>query len=322
MMERAILDFPQQFTYQPKIENRARFKRPRSFILVGMGGSHLNGDLVLTYNPNFPLHVRRDYGLPALPLGELKKYLIIASSYSGNTEEVVAAYHQARKYKLPLVCIAIGGKLIQMAKRDRVPYIQMPNTGIQPRNGLGFSFRALLTVLGEGKVLTETEKLAQTLQPRKLMNAGQRLAEQLKNYAPIFYCSRQNETVAWNWKIKMNETGKIPAFYNVLPELNHNEMTSFDVKPRSRALSRLFHFVMLSDASDDPHIQKRMKVLEWLYRSRKLPVINVPLRGKSHLHKIFSSLILADWTALYTAKHYGLEPEKVPMVEEFKKLIG
>jgi len=68
-------------------------------------------------------------------------------------------------------------------------------------------------------------------------------------------------------------------------------------------------------------VQKRMAILERLYRERGLPVETLELQGKTQFEKMFSSLVLADWTAVYTAEHYGLESEQVPMVEELKKLM-
>ncbi|MBI2506768.1 MAG: bifunctional phosphoglucose/phosphomannose isomerase, partial [Candidatus Colwellbacteria bacterium] len=138
---------------------------------------------------------------------------------------------------------------------------------------------------------------------------------------PIIYSSRRNIALAYNWKIKFNETGKAPAFYNTFPELNHNEMTGFDVQETTRELSDKMFFIFLKDEDDHPKITKRMEVLERLYRDRKLSVAVVSLEGNSKMEKIFNSLTLADWTAYYTAKRYNVEPEQVPMVEEFKKLL-
>jgi glucose/mannose-6-phosphate isomerase len=136
------------------------------------------------------------------------------------------------------------------------------------------------------------------------------------------YASVRNTAIAQNWKIKFNETGKVPAFWNVVPELNHNEMTGFDAKAKTTPLSRHFHFVFLKDAEDDRRIIKRMNVMEKLFRDRGFKTEIVLLQGKTDLHKIFNGLILADWTAFHSAKLYGVDPEQVPMVEEFKKMIA
>lgn len=320
-MHDAILNFPSQFSFQPKVGNVYALKKKKQIVVCGMGGSHLAADLLLAYRPDYPMITRRDYGLPSLPEKILKESLIVASSYSGNTEEVIEAYDQARKKKLLLIVVAVGGTLIEMAKRDNVPYIQMPNMGIQPRSALGLSLRSLLKALGEERLLRVTDHLVHVLKPKKLEKPGARLAKMMKNRVPVIYCSQQNETVAWNWKIKLNETGKIPAFYNVLPEMNHNEMNGFDVTPRSAHLSKSFHFIILRDVVDHPQIQKRMSVLARLYKKRKLPVTIIDLKGNDFFEKVFSSLLLAEWVSFYTANLYGLESEQVPMVEEFKKLI-
>lgn len=147
------------------------------------------------------------------------------------------------------------------------------------------------------------------------------LAAALRGKVPVVYSSARNQAVAYNWKIKMNETGKIPAFYNIFPELNHNEMTGFDVVPATKTLSSRLHFVFLTDSADHPQVQKRMRVCRKLYEKRGLPVTDAALQGAAPFEKIFNSLLAADWAALHLSKLYGTEAEQVPMVETFKKLI-
>ncbi|MBI2475382.1 bifunctional phosphoglucose/phosphomannose isomerase [Candidatus Uhrbacteria bacterium] len=319
MMSDAIKNFPKQFSYKPVIELTKRLKKFSHYYVIGMGGSHLAADLALIWNPKLPLTIVSDYGLPSRVT---KKDLVIASSYSGNTEEIIDGLKIALKKKIPVVVIAIGGKLIALSKKHNLPYIQLPNTGIQPRCALGFSLRALLKIVRDERGLRESAKLTKTLVATKYEKAGQTLASKLTGKVPVIYSSQNNLAIAYNWKIKLNETGKIPAFYNVLPELNHNEMNGFDVQPTTKQLCDKFHFIFLKDKKDHARVQKRMSILEQLYRQRGLPVEIVELRGKTAFEKMFSSLVLADWTAVYLAKHYGLESEQVPMVEKFKKLMN
>jgi glucose/mannose-6-phosphate isomerase len=322
MMNDTIFAFAKQFAYEPVIENSDALDTHSSFLLTGMGGSHLAGDLLLTIDPSFPLVIRRDYGMPDVSEDVMKKSLFIASSYSGNTEEVVIALEQATKKDLSRCVIAVGGKLIDMAIKHGIPYIQLPNTGIQPRSALGFSFLALLKMVEQRALIEETHALANVIDPSSLEQTGKALAQKTKDHVPVIYCSRRNETLAWNWKIKFNETGKVPAFYNVFPELNHNEMTGFDVQSSSKHLSDIFHVIMLKDTDDHPKILKRMDVVEKLYAQRGLPVTVLELEGGSHIEKLFRGLLIGDWTAVHTAQLYGLESEQVPMVEEFKKMIA
>lgn len=320
-MYEAIKNFNKQFLYEPEIKNQENLTKKSSFVVIGMGGSALAPLLLKTWKPESDIIIHRDYGLPETP-EKLKNKLIILSSYSGNTEEVIDAFLEAKENNLDMAVITVSGKLLSLAKENNTPYIELPNTGIQPRMALGFSMKAFLKLVGEESELKNISKLAESLNPTYFEENGKILAQKLKNYVPVIYASNHNSSLAYNWKIKLNETGKIPAFYNVLPELNHNEMTGFDAKDSTKELSNKFYFIILKDTGDNPKILKRMEVLEKLYKDRGLKVETIELKGKDTWHKIFSSLLLADWTAYYTALEYGLEPEQVPMVEEFKKLIS
>jgi glucose/mannose-6-phosphate isomerase len=320
-MYEAIKNFHKQFLYEPKIENLGHFVKKSRFLVVGMGGSGLAPKLIKSHFPDLEIIIHQDYGLPLLSDQSLQDSLIILSSYSGNTEEVIEAFYQAKDKKLDMVVIAVGGELLNLAQENKIPYILLPNTGIQPRSALGYSVKAFMKFIGNEKDLQELSKLADILDPSLYEQDGKNLAKKLKNYVPIIYTSRRNEAIGYNWKIKLNETGKIPAFSNVLPELNHNEMTSFDVADSTKSLSNNFFFLILKDKEDHPQIQKRMSVLEKLYKKRNLRVEIKDIEGESSWQKVFASLVLADFVAYYTAMEYGLESEQVPMVEEFKKLI-
>lgn len=320
-MEEAIKNFPKQFLWEPEIENATQWKQFKGFILVGMGGSHLQGDIFQTVVPGFNLSVHQDYGLPPWPLSVLKETLVIASSYSGNTEETISAFQEAISRHIPVAAISVGGKLLDLAKQHAVPYIQIPDTGIQPRMALGFTFRALAKMVGKDNLLKDARGLVSLLKPEILEKRGKELAQKLQGKIPVLYASNRNYALAYNWKIKFNEGGKIPAFANVFPELNHTEMTGFDIQESTKNLSSRFHFILLKDSQDHPRIQKRMEVLTAMYKERGFQVETIELEGSSALERVFSSLLLADWTSFYAASFYGTDPELVPMVEEFKKLM-
>ncbi len=321
-MYETIKNFNRQFLYEPEVKNQQKLTGKKSFVVVGMGGSALAPLLLKTWQPSLDIEVNRDYGLPRIPEEELENKLIIFSSYSGNTEEVIDAFSETRGKNLELAVIATGGKLLYLAKENNIPYVELPNTGIQPRMALGYSAKAFLKLMGEENGLKEISKLSGSLNPGSYEEKGKALAEKLKNHVPVIYASNRNSSVAYIWKIKLNETGKIPAFFDTFPELNHNEMTGFDVKDTTMELDRKFHFVILRDTGDNPKIVKRMDLLEKIYQDRGLQVSTVELEGESIWHKIFSGVVLADFTAYHTALLYGVEPEQIPMVEEFKKLIA
>ncbi len=322
-MYEAIKNFPKQFEFEPKIENEENLQRREKFLVIGMGGSALPADLVKTWNPRIDLIVHKNYSIPPVFKREPRERLVIIISYSGNTEESLDAYESARESGCSLAVISVGGKLLEYARKDEVSYIQLPDTGIQPRSALGFSFKSLLKLMGvEKEVLEEVSNLSRSLDPVAIEAEGKALAHRLRGFVPVIYSSIENFAIAYNWKIKFNETGKVPAFYNVLPELNHNEMTGFDVTEKTRSLSEKFYFLILKDATDRPQISQRASVLANLYRDRGLQVETIDLDGAGIFLKMFRSLLLADWTAYYLGESYGVETEQVPLVEKFKKLIA
>ncbi|MEK7464454.1 MAG: SIS domain-containing protein [Patescibacteria group bacterium] len=320
-MKKAIEKFADQFGWDPILENADSLKRHNKFIVVGMGGSNLSAGLLKAYDPAVDIMVHRNYGLPALGDKELKERLLICSSYSGNTEEVLDAFGVAVKKKLALVVISTGGKLLQLAKKELVPYIQIPDWDLEPRMAVGLNFMAMLRVMGKDSELRDASNLSFGLQPADIEEEGKRLAKRLKGYVPVIYASSRYKAVAYNWKIKFNETAKIPAFFNVFPELNHNEMVGFDAKNSNKSLSDKFYFLILKNDDDHPKIVKRIGVLQELFEARGLPVETLDLKGNNKLERIFNSLILADWTTYYVAEGCGVDPEDISMVEEFKKLI-
>lgn len=319
-----IKNYAKQFEYEPIVENAAKLgkRKFKKFIVVGMGGSHLAADILKAWHPELHVIVWSNYSLPPMRDKNLKEHLVILSSYSGNTEEVIDAFQAARAKRCAVAVVAARGKLAALAAKFKVPYVEMPDFHMQPRMATPLSLLGLLAIMGEKAWLAEARELRLGLHPAREEHRGRDLAKRLHEAVPVIYASARNAAIAYNWKIKFNETGKVPAFMNVVPELNHNEMNGFDVKERTAPLSHRFHFVFLKDGGDDRRIIKRMSVLEKLYRDRGLKTEVVLLQGKTEPQKIFNALTLADWTAYHTAKLYGNDPQEVPMVEEFKRLIA
>lgn len=293
-----------------------------------MGGSAFPAEILKTDRPELDIVNHRSYDLPTLrSFSEVgpssvrsTKSLVIASSYSGTTEETLSSFEKARKQKLNLAAITMGGKLLTLAKKYKVPYVQIPDTKIQPRMSTGFFVTAISKIIGL-KNEKELASLSKTLKPLAWQKKGKALSENLWDQLPIIYTSEKNSAIAHVWKIKFNENGKIPAFWNSLPEMNHNEMTGYDTTKTTTSLSSNLHLIFLEDSSDQPRIKKRFAVTKKIIGAKGLNLSSVPLSGKNIWEKIFNSLLLADWTSLYLAKYYGNNPEQVPMVEEFKKLI-
>lgn len=323
-MEKSIQGFPKQFTFQPKVENSVNLKPAENIIVAGMGGSAFPVGILKIAHPELNIANHRDYGLPSSLIHNSKfiipNSLVICCSYSGNTEETISSFEDVRKKKIPVAVLTVGGKLLELAKKHKVPYVQIPDTGIQPRAATGFVVVGLSKLIG-----LKNEKnflaLSKSLKSEKWAKVGKALSENLWDQIPVVYASARNSEIARAWKIKFNENAKIPAFWNFLPEMNHNEMTGFDSAKTTAKLNQNLHLIFLEDLMDHPHIKKRFSVTKKILTQKGIANSSIPLAGKNIWEKIFNSTLLADWTSLHLAKYYGVDPENVPMVEQFKNLI-
>lgn len=319
-MRKAINDFPNQLRFKPIIENIDSLEKKEKFIVSGMGGSHLAADLIKTWNPSFDMTVHHDYGLPAMS-DDLKNYLVIISSYSGNTEEAIDGFNIAVSKGLAVAAVSTGGEVIELAKKHKKPYIQIPDTGIEPRSALGFSAVSLLKMMSQEKALSDIKEVADRLNMEEAEREGKELAQRLNNKIPIIYSSTKNEPIAYNWKIRFNETGKIPSFYNTIPELNHNEMVGFDREGKTRPISDNFYFIFLKDEEDHKRNLLRMEITKNILTEKNLPVEMITLKGENIWEKVFSSLLLADWATFYAAENYKLNAQETEIINRFKGII-
>src|SRR3989344_4488760 len=319
-MEESIKGIASQFNFNPEIENSDKFGSYGKFVVSGMGGSHLAADILKNLLPEIPMTVHQDYGVPQGALGT--DTLFIASSFSGNTEETLDFAKCVLEENWPLAIVTKGGELLKLAEDNKLPFVLIPDVKIQPRIALGYSILALAKLFKNAELIREFQTLSSRLNTVLLEEKGVELQKELGERIPIIYSSERNRVIAYNWKIKFNETGKIPAFFNIFPELNHNELSGFDHNEKSADLSQKFLIIALTDSEDDKRIQKRMEVTLDVLSQKGIAVKKINLEGETRVLKIFNSLIFADWTAFHTAKYYGHEPNDVPLVEEFKHRLS
>lgn len=319
-MYESIINFAKQLSFKPVVENGPFDAQRKKIIVGGMGGSHLSAGLLKLADPASDILQHRNYGLPALAPEALSQSACIASSYSGNTEETLDFANAALAAKLPLAAIASGGKLLAFAQEHKLPHVRIPDDIVQPRVAVGVSLKALATLVGQSDIVAELERLAGTFQPTSREKEGKRIAEALEGFTPLIYASATNKAIAFNWKIKINETAKTPAFFNVFSEMNHNELAGFARNERGPKTS--FKALFVKDDRDLPRIQKRMEVVAPLLDENGIPTVETALSGDSALERALVSLVTADWTGYYLAKAYGTNPDDNPVVEEFKKRIA
>ncbi|MEK7560298.1 MAG: bifunctional phosphoglucose/phosphomannose isomerase [Patescibacteria group bacterium] len=320
-MFESIKNTKQQFLWEPVLNN-AKAKEFKRIIVCGMGGSNIASGFLEMLRPDLDILAHRTYGLPATVS---KNDLVILSSYSGNTEETLDSLKEAVSEGLNIVAIAAGGKLLDLAKEKNIPFIQIPVSTIQPRMALGYSLLAMLKAIGGEENIKKIHEFGKNFNPDVFEVPGRELAEKLQGKIPVIYSSWKNKSIAYAWKIKFNESAKIPAFFNVFPELNHNEMVgflSFVATPEGVCGSVINpYFIFLKDSKDHPKVQKRMEITQKLLTEKGYSCHSYVFVDSHRVYKIFNSLTLADWVAYHIAKNFGINPEDSAIIEDFKNKI-
>jgi glucose/mannose-6-phosphate isomerase len=317
-LEETLKRFREQFEWHPVVENPQKLGAYGSYIVAGMGGSHLGAWLIQKFDPHLELKIHRDYGLPALSDAQIRGSLFIASSYSGTTEETLDAASSAYDKRMHLAAISLGGPLIEFARNHELPFIQIPDTGLEPRMAIGYSMIGIARIMGNEFLERTIREGGQKVNPTEDQIAGMRLAEKLLGKVPLIYASNANLPLAYIWKVKFNETSKIPAFCNTFPELNHNEFTGFDIVDTTREISSKFHIIMLADPKDHPRVQKRMSLTQKMLLEKGIGAEMVTLHGE-YFEKLFYAALMADWVSLGLANQYGVPNPETPLIAEFKK---
>ena len=297
-----------------------------SIILAGMGGSGHPGDLVNALGiTNVPLYVHRNYDLPTAYLSHigLTNPLVIASSYSGNTEESISAYELAKREGLSLLVSASGGKLQELAEQDGTPFIKIDYRDMQPRHTLFAAFTGIYTALKNSGLaenidedLRRVEKVLIEKTPT-LEESGKALAKKIKGKTPVYLSTDTLGFATKNFKIQTNENAKYPAFWNTFPELNHNEMLGFSKLAEMQNPNQFF-VTIFRDSDDHARNRARIDVTTQLYRDWGVGVEHVNIEGRTLLEKLFSMVALGLWTTYFLALEYGIDPVPVEGVESLK----
>ncbi len=330
-LRQVILETPEQFAASFELSKHIRLEGMyESVMFSGMGGSALPADLLRTYLNDVanrfpdmtPIQIlqNRSYGLPA---GVSKKTLHFVCSYSGNTEETLETLAALIASGAPTIGVSSGGKVEDICREHGIQHIKLPipNPTFQPRMGTGYFVGAFLQVfltLGmlpdvRHEVLAAVERYGK--KRLEIEEKGKKLAVWLAKSTPIVYSGESYKSVALVWKIKLNENAKTPAFWNVFPELNHNEMVGWTL-PQGK-----FSALFLRDPADHPRIGKRIDITAGLLQEKGIAVEIIDLEGETVFEKIFSSVMLGDFASYYLALEYGQDPTPVDMVEKLKKLL-
>jgi glucose/mannose-6-phosphate isomerase len=322
----------QQTVFDAKIKNPEHDGREiTSVIVTGMGGSALAALLARTLfqgELSIPFEVSREYSLPEYVN---ENTLVIASSYSGNTEETVASLEQAINKGAQIGVVASGGSLIGIASDRGIAHTVIP-AGIQPRMAVLYNLKGLFALLVNFGVISkdwlqqledlsvwlkeESQNWAATVPTEQ--NYAKRLALEVVGKTPVFYGSQLTAALAYKWKISWNENAKNVAFWNQYPEFNHNEFLGWSSHP----VEKPFAVIDIKSSFDRARVEQRMELSDRLLSGLRPQAKSIALKGESLLAQLVWGSILADFASIYTAILNGVDPTPVVLIEKLKQELA
>jgi len=300
-------------------------------VILGMGGSAIGGDLALNFiskESKIPVAVYRGYQLPAYIDSQT---LVIASSYSGNTEETLTAFKDSLKTDARHLVITTGGSLRTIAEKNGVPVFHF-DYNAQPRAALPFSFIPLLVFLGKLNFISDksrdiTEAISVLEDLSREVNEGipssnnraKQLAMDLHGKLPVIYGAEITSEAAHRWKTQLNENSKTWAFHEVFPELNHNAITGYHIPQEID--SRITVVFLESHFLSDP-VKKRYRITRNLLERASVNYRSVMGSGESPLSQMMSLILLDDYVSYYLAILNKINPTSVEAIDFLKSKLS
>jgi glucose/mannose-6-phosphate isomerase len=289
-----------------------------------MGGSALSGEFIKSWlgdRLEIPLIVTRGYDLPNF-VG--KDTLVIASSYSGNTEETISCLNQAIERKAKILCLSTGGMIEEIAVDSKLAYIKLPS-GIQPRLATLYGVKALCDAIEAigwlDGLVAELSATAKWVEPHLSSwiastptetNPAKQLANAFFGHPLVIYGGPTLSLISMKWKISSNENAKNLAFYNYLPEFNHNEFLGWG-HPAKTSL----RVVQLQSSLDSSQVKKRFEVSNRLLSGSMPDPIVIHAKGESKLDQMVWAIILGDFAMSYYLQQPGRTIEIIKNNESF-----
>ncbi len=304
----------------------------KQVLISGMGGSAIGGDLLAAYaapESLMPITILRDYALPAWAQGP--ESLVIVSSHSGNTEETLSVFEQARAKGCRLLALTTGGQLAQKAQAAEIPLWQFPNTG-QARAAVGYSFGLLLAAMHRTGILSDpTADLHNALhamrnQQMNLLpevpvayNPAKRMAGQLVGRGIVIFAAGPVDAVARRWKDQINEGAKAWAQFEFIPEADHNTLAGLN-NPEKLLMQTMALF--LHAPTVHPRNQLRLEHTRQIFMTQGINTDVIQAKGESRMAHIWTLLHFADYTSYYLAMMYGEDPASTEVIAVLKNELG
>lgn len=314
-----------------RVELPPAYRDVDAVVIAGMGGSAIGGSLVQALaEPEcpVPISVNRDYHLPAYVD---ENTLVVASSYSGNTEETLSALDEALETGAKPVAVTTGGRLADTATERQFPLVQF-DYAAPPRAAIGHSFTLLLGLLvrldlleDQSADIAEAVDVMQRLQrvvgaevPAD-RNPAKTLAGRLAGRVPTIYGAGILSPVARRWKGQFNENAKTWAAYDEMPELNHNTALGYQ---HPSHVSETAFVVMLRSSLDDETVQTRFDVTAELLAESNVEGAVINAWGESPIAQMLSVVHYGDYVSFYVAALNAVDPTPMHAIDYLKRKLA
>jgi glucose/mannose-6-phosphate isomerase len=301
-----------------------------SVAVLGMGGSGVAGAVLAAAGHDLlpvPLMLVQDYVLPGC-VGP--GTLCFAVSFSGDTEETVAAARTALERGASLVAVTAGGELGRLAEEAGAPVYGVADGIPWPRAGIAAVSAPLLVACEEigllpgaaAAVAAAVDQLARRRDALVRADGGiaAEVARQIGRTVPLVYGAPPAGSVAAKrWKTQVNENTKAPAFYAVQPELCHNELCGWGLQ--GDVTRQVVTLVELETASDHPRTAARFEFVDEVVREAVSGIVRVTAEGDGTLAQLFDLVIVGDFVSLHLAAHEGVDPGPIPVLTDLKRYL-
>lgn len=325
-----VASLPEQLLEGSRAAERAHIEAgdANRVFVAGMGGSAIAGDIFVSWAADrikLGMEVVRGYALPATA-GE--RDILIAVSYSGETEETLSTVSAAVKTGCRVVAITSGGRLEALCRGRGDLVIRVP-PGLPPRGAFGYLFGALPSVAEDwvyGDLGNELERAAAHLVrlrheflPERPMksNPAKALALKLRNKTPIVYGAPPYGPVATRWKTQCNENAEVLAWASQFPEADHNEIVGWGGDPNARR----FLPILFRDRDETPEMRRRLDATREIIE-RTTTLHEVRDRGETLLSRMLGTLFLGDFMSVYLAVLRGVDPMPVKPIMDLKRKLA
>lgn len=320
VFKKNILEFNHQLTPSAiHAENLEKLKgfTPDAIVLIGMGGSGTPSNILQNLTEYANIHIPviswKDFGLPSLP-SSIKRPLYVFISFSGNTRETLSGFSNI-KGDGAVAIVAGGGKLLEQGRERKIPLATFEIGTLQPRQGYGLTFSAVLAILG-AITGNKVSDMSGVIKPAESEEQGKSIAEKIVHTLPFIYTSAKLSHIGQIFKISINESGKLPASANVFPEMNHNELSIFETKPKN--------VIALFITTKDEHkkLEKEINIIKQILTEYETPLQIIEIAGTDALETTYNAIVLAQWVGYYVATMRGLNPLSIKTVNRIKELTS